>query len=85
MDSSQEERRKFPRIAFPCKIVLSSPLRSLTTHTENISEGGIKIIVEEKLSAFTTIGIEIFLEKDKPIKCKGKIMRVTEKVNPVAR
>lgn len=79
------ERRKFPRVVFPCKIVVGSPIRLLTTHTENIGGGGIRVILEEKLDIFTVVGLELFLEREKPIKCRGRIKWVVEKVNPLER
>ena len=84
MSFEGQERRKFPRALFPCKIILGSPVRLITSHTENIGEGGFRVLLEEKLSVFTNVGVEIFLEKDKPIKCKGRIVWVVEKVNPLA-
>ena len=80
-----QERRKFPRAEFPCKIIVGSPIRLLVSHTENLGEGGIRVILEEKLSAFTNVGLEIHLEKEKPIKCKGRIVWVKEAVNPIER
>ncbi|MFH1338742.1 MAG: PilZ domain-containing protein [Candidatus Omnitrophota bacterium] len=80
-----EEKRKFPRVIFPCRIVIGSPIRLLVSHTENIGEGGIRVILEEKLSAHTMVGLEIYVEKEKPIKCKGKVRWIGEKVNPLDR
>jgi len=85
MNWEGQERRKFPRAVFPCKIILSSPVRLFSSHTENISEGGIRVILEDKLELFTTVGLEIFLEKDRPIKCKGRVVWIIEKVNPLKR
>lgn len=80
-----EERRKYPRASFFCKIFITSPVRMLTSHTDNISVGGIKVILEEKLAIFTTIGLEIFFDREKPIRCKGKVVWVREKINPLER
>lgn len=81
--NNEVNRRKFPRAAFPCKIIMESPIRLLVSHTENLSEGGIRVILEEKLNAFANVGMEMFLEKDRPIKCKGRVMWVMEKINPL--
>jgi hypothetical protein len=83
MNSQEQERRKFPRAAFLCKIAVGSPIRWLTSHTENLSAGGIKVILDEKLNVYTTVGLEIFFEKDKSIKCKGRVAWVEEEVNPL--
>ncbi len=78
-----DERRRSPRAPFPCKIVVGSPIRLLVSHVENISEGGIRVLLEEKLSNFVNVGLELFVEKEKPIKCKGKVMWVQERINPI--
>ena len=83
MDSEGQERRRFPRAAFPCKIAVGSPIRWLTSHTEDLSSGGIKVILDEKLNVYTTVGLEIFFEKDKSIKCKGRVAWVEEEANPL--
>ncbi|MCP4653366.1 MAG: PilZ domain-containing protein [Candidatus Omnitrophica bacterium] len=80
-----ENRREHSRVSFPCKIMISSPVRLLVSHTENLSEGGMRVVLEEKLSPYTMVGIEVFFEKNKPIKCKGKIAWVKEMVNPIAK
>lgn len=79
------ERRTAPRAMFPCRIMISSPVRLLVSHTENISVGGIRVMLEERLSPFTMVGIELYFDKNKPIKCKGKIAWVKEITNPVER
>jgi len=83
MEWKGEERRRFPRANFPCKITVVSPIRYLNSHTDNISEGGIRVLLEEKLSPYSIVGIEIFVDKGKSIRCKGRIVWVKEKVNPL--
>lgn len=80
---SGAERRGSPRALFPCRIMISSPIRLLVSHTENISDGGIRVMLEEKLGPFTMVGIELYLDKNKPVKCKGKVAWVKEIVNPI--
>lgn len=80
-----EERRRSPRVVFPCRIIVASPIRLLNTHTENVSEGGIRVLLEEKLGVYTIVGLEIFINREKPIKCKGRVRWVVEKVNPLER
>jgi hypothetical protein len=77
------EKRKFPRVVFPCRLAVGSPLRWLTSHTENISEGGIRVILEEKLRVLALVSLELFFEKDKSIKCRGRVVWVEEEVNPI--
>jgi len=80
-----EEKRKFPRAVFPCKVIIGSPVRLIVSHTENISEGGLRVMLEEKLGAYTNVGMEIFFEKERPLKCKGRIIWVVEKINPLEK
>jgi hypothetical protein len=77
------ERRRFPRAEFPCKVIIGSPIRLLASHTENIGEGGIRVILEERLHPFTKVSLELFFEREKPIRCKGRVVWIVEKVNPI--
>jgi len=77
-----QERRQFPRAEFPCKITLGSPLRLFTSHTENISEGGIRAFLEDKLNPFINVSVELYVDREHSLKCKGKVMWVVEKINP---
>jgi len=85
MENNGSERRGATRVSFPCKIMISSPVRLLVSHTENISETGLRVMLEEKLNVFTMVGIELFVDKNQPIKCKGKVAWISEICNPVAR
>jgi c-di-GMP-binding flagellar brake protein YcgR len=78
-----EEKRKFPRGIFLCKIAMSSTSRWLVTHTENISSGGVRVILEEKVNPFTNVELEIFFEKEKSTKFKGKVAWSRTIVNPI--
>ena len=77
------EKRKFPRGTFLCKIAMSSAARWLVTHTENISAGGVRVILEEKINPFTSVELEIFFERDKSTKFKGKVAWSKVIVNPI--
>jgi len=59
MDNS--ERRKFIRVNCPCKVVLHNPERIIDTHTENISAGGVRVILREEVNEHDMVGLEIFL------------------------
>ena len=76
------ERRRFPRAVFPCKIVIGSGHQELASYTENIGVGGIRIILEEQLKCSMRVGIKLYLRKDKPIRCEGKIIWVMQRVSP---
>ncbi|MBU1121986.1 MAG: PilZ domain-containing protein [Candidatus Omnitrophica bacterium] len=73
------ERRKYVRIKFPCKIFIFTPTQHIiSTHTENISMGGIKLAIEEKLKISSLIDLEIYVY-DETIVCKGKVTWGTKK------
>lgn len=75
------EKREFHRIKIACKIslVLSQKHLAFNTHTEDISAGGMMIILEEEVAPSTVVDLELFLwYEEKPIKCKGKIVWVNE-------
>ena len=74
------EKRKFPRANISCKIstVFGERLLVFNCHTENIGEGGAGVTLEEKLNISTIVDIELFLNKEIPIRCKGKIVWSSE-------
>ncbi len=82
-EKAAQDRRRAPRIVFPCKIMISSPVRLFSSHTENVSEGGIRVMLEEKLPPMTAVGIELFFEKERPLKCNGRVVWIKDIINPV--
>jgi c-di-GMP-binding flagellar brake protein YcgR len=75
------ERRKVPRVSVTCKISTSYAERLLVfnTHTEDLSEGGMKVILEQNMHTPTPVNIELFLGPDKaPFVCKGEVLWVKE-------
>lgn len=80
-----KERRRFVRDDFPCKIIVYTPKQHvLVVHTENISCGGVKVILEEKLPISSVVGLELYLGRQ-IISCKGRVVWVVENVDPVAK
>lgn len=75
------EHRRFVRANFPCKIIIYTPTQhTIFTHTENIGGGGVRVVIEEKLSISDKVGLEIYIYEDKePIICKGRVVWVLEK------
>lgn len=74
-----QEKRKFLRVRLPCRIaIFNFPERSISAHTENISAGGVRVIMEERMEMGSTVGLEIHLN-EKLISCKGKIVWVVDK------
>jgi len=73
--SDSSERRKFIRVNCPCKVILHNPERVLDTHTENISAGGIRVILNHEVKEHDLVGLEIYLIAE-PVKCEGRIVWV---------
>ncbi len=67
------ERRRFVRVVYLCKVKLIANSRMLFSHTENIGEGGVKIVLREKLEPDTLVELHIMMENNRIVKCKGKI------------
>ena len=75
------EKRLYPRVNIVCKIsaIFADRLLVFNTHTENVGEGGIRVILEERLNLSTMVDIELFLlDKELPIRCKGQVMWTAE-------
>ena len=71
-------RRKFPRVYYPCLIVLrcaEGEQESILTHTENIGIGGISAIIKKNLKIFSPVDLELdVLDLGGHIKCQGKVV-----------
>lgn len=81
------EKREYRRINVPCKIsvVFAGKQVVFNSHTENISAGGIMVIVEADMapSVSTQADLELYLwNNENPLKCKGKIAWVNE-ITPI--
>ncbi len=71
-------RRKFPRIVYPCLVRIASKEEvqdTYLTHTENIGVGGICVIVKREIKMFSPVELEIdLLEDGDNITAKGKVV-----------
>ena len=71
------DRRRFPRVQYPCLVVLQ---RNKTTdmhltHTENIGTGGVCVSLKENIKIFSTVGLEVdLLDLNDHIRCEGKVV-----------
>ncbi|MBF0490754.1 MAG: PilZ domain-containing protein [Candidatus Omnitrophica bacterium] len=76
-------RRKFPRVVYPCLIKISSKgeqIESFLTHTENMGTGGICIIVKKEIKLFTDVEVEIdLLDTEDHVKAMGKVVWVVRR------
>ena len=86
------DRRKFPRVMYPCLVKVISADKSrlpILAHTENIGLGGICVILKTEIKLFTPVEMEIdLLDIDEHIKTKGKVVwnvrrKSIEKVKPM--
>lgn len=71
-------RRKFPRVNYPCLVVLKrggGTENVILTHTENIGIGGVCIILKENVEIFASVEVELdLLDLGEHIRCKGKVV-----------
>jgi c-di-GMP-binding flagellar brake protein YcgR len=84
-------RRKFPRVNFPClvKVVHQDKTADvILTHTENLSGGGICVVIKKSLELFSPAIVELdLMDGEDIISCKGRTIwavrrKATEPVKP---
>ena len=70
-----QERRRFPRVTYPCKILVATDREKeeFSLHTENISSGGARIILQKEPEINQQVDVDIIIGK-KHIKTKGRIV-----------
>ena len=71
------DTRRGVRVAFECVVIVKKKESSLVfkTQTENISLGGICVILERGLLKNTPVEVELFLpDSPTPVTCAGKIV-----------
>ena len=92
MNWEGRDRRKFPRVMYPCMVKVISSDRSqgpVLTHTENIGMGGLCITLKSEIKLFTIVDLEVdLLDLDEHILPKGKVVwivrrKAIEKVKPM--
>jgi len=92
MDWEGIDRRKFPRVMYPClvKVISSEGLQEgVLTHTENIGQGGICVTLKHEIKLFTAVEMEVdLLDFNEHIKSKGKVVwkvrrKAVEAVKPL--
>ena len=71
-------RRRFPRVLYPCLIKLDcedKDAQTILTHTENIGIGGVSVTVKKEIKLFTDVELEIdLLDTNDHIKTLGKVV-----------
>ena len=72
------EKRRFTRGDFPCQVYIYTPdQKILSVFTEDISLGGIGVLLEEKLEEGAGVNVESHL-LDGLVTRKGKVVRIQE-------
>jgi len=73
------DRRRFIRAVFPYTIHLQTPDgETISSYTEDLSVGGVKVVIREQLSIGSNVRVSIFVRDDE-VKCLGKVARVEKK------
>jgi len=70
-------RRKFPRVNYPCKVTLlaQGQKEKVFTRIENIGAGGICVMLKKKQERFTPVELSLTLEDERPaIVCDARIV-----------
>ena len=70
-------RRKFPRVHYPCKVIIlgGDSRQTFSTHTENIGTGGICVVLSKELPKFFPVRIVLYLKDSAgPLECNGRIV-----------
>ncbi len=74
------DRRKFPRVKYPCLIVLrhgesENDKEVILTHTENLGVGGVCVVLKQNVKMFCPVEVELdLLDLGNHIKCPGKVV-----------
>lgn len=83
MNWDSRERRKFVRVKFPCEITVRTPKKKvISTNIENISAGGLRAFLKEKLQPSTIIEIDIYGIAKETITCTARIVWVFTRKQP---
>lgn len=84
-------RRKFPRVFFPCLIKIRADKNGkvvLLTHTENLSIGGVRVILKNPVAMGAVVDVEIdLMDTGEHLSCKGNVVwsekrKSTEAIKP---
>ncbi len=77
------EKRRFPRLNLVALAIIKCDIRvniakgkelEFHTHTENLSEGGVNVIIEAQLPKLTPVELKLFVTgKRYPVECKGYV------------
>ncbi len=75
------ERRAYPRAYLDYSVDVCFDLRIFSVYSElvNISAGGMRVLIEEKVDVATPVEIKLTPPSAEPIKCKGEVVWLKER------
>ena len=84
------DRRRFPRVKFPCMVIISDaagkPLDAVLTHTENVGVGGVCIVLKKDIKMFSPVEVELdLLDLGEHIRCPGRVVWNVQRQQSVKR
>lgn len=83
MSWDYEERRQFVRAAFPCELSVHTAVENtIYTQTENISAGGIRVLIEKRIPPASIIKVTLYKIRETPIICVGRVIWVFTRNHP---
>lgn len=78
-----EEKRLYPRLNLVALAIIKCDILvnvdngkelEFHTHTENLSEGGVNVIIEAQLPVLTAVTLKLYLTgKRHPVECRGHV------------
>ncbi|MCF7908499.1 MAG: PilZ domain-containing protein [Candidatus Omnitrophica bacterium] len=72
-------RRRFVRVQYPFTVHIYVPGEPpISSYTEDISTGGIKVTIKQVIAKSTLVDLEIYLKSD-PVLCKGVVSWARER------
>lgn len=78
MNWDGRNRRKFPRISFPCLIKIRDVHGkddAMLSHTENLSVGGVLVILKKTIAFGSPLDVEIdLMDAGEHLCCHGKVV-----------
>jgi c-di-GMP-binding flagellar brake protein YcgR len=78
------DKRRFPRICYPCKIIVfqKGQVEKFSTHTENIGQGGICTVLKKGLDRFCPVEVILYLENGHaPVECDGRVVWMVRRLD----
>jgi len=82
-DWDGKNRRRFTRVSAPYTIhIFTLKGRPIATYTEDLSSGGVRVTLREKLAVSELVDLKIYIG-DEFVHCKGKIAWIKEQASSV--